>query len=300
MIVLPRQKSMKAAILEAAVRRGFIEFKEELNRVRYGIAGEHYVDRSWHDMQLNEPHFLLHDFQTTFHQIDTIFLCDKFLLVIEIKNIAGRIDFDETSHQFTRTLEDGSIQGFRNPLDQVRRHQRMLQQQFPTFPIIYAVVLAHPKTIIGRMPPHEPVLHSSGLEFHVRKLLSSYTPQVTSKELHAMFHQLRQMQAIVKPQVNIDKFKIRTGVLCEQCDAQMQFERGYFICLSCAIKDDGTLLQQALHDYCLLVNEWITNEEFRRFVHIDSLYAARRLLKKFDFSFEGENRGRKYLISFKE
>lgn len=297
MIVLQREQTVKEQLLQAAIRRGFPEYKDELIRLQQGLLGERYVDQNWHDMQLDEPYYLLHDFQTNAHQIDTIFLCQKFLLIIEIKNIVGRIDFDEERHQFTRTLEDGTIQGFRNPLDQVRRHQRMLRRVVSDLPVLYAVVFALPKTIIGHIPQGEPVFHRSGLEFHVREHLKQYATRLSSQGLQSLARQLLQMHTIHKPQLNIDKARVRQGVLCVQCQSKMQYHYGHFKCLKCNYKDDGILLKQAMRDYCLLVDEWITNEEFRRFVGVESSDSAKYLLKKLGFQYEGERRWRRYRIS---
>ncbi|WP_342473060.1 nuclease-related domain-containing protein [Metasolibacillus sp. FSL H7-0170] len=302
MVILPREESGKAYLLQAAIRRGFPELKDELIRVQQGLAGERYVDRSWHDMQLDEKFFLLHNFSTASHQMDTLFLCEKFILIVEIKNIAGRIDFDEKCHQFTRTLENGTLQGFRNPLDQVRRHQRFLRQLFPILPVIYVIVLAHPKTIIGQIPPNEPILHCSGLEFYVRKLLTMYKPQLSKEQLQQLKYELLQMHTISTPKLNIDKTKIHSGVLCENCNNnyKMLFQYGQFICLKCKTKDGGALLLQAMEDYKLLIDNWITNREFRNFTGVTSVYAASRLLKKLNFPHEGDKKGRKYLISVKK
>ncbi|WP_107840853.1 nuclease-related domain-containing protein [Metasolibacillus meyeri] len=302
MVILPRERPIKEYLLQAAIRRGFPELKDELIRIQQGVAGERYVDRSWSDMQLEEMYFLLHDFSTATHQMDTLFLCEKFILIVEIKNIAGRIDFDEKCHQFTRTFENGTPQGFRNPLDQVRRHQRFLRQLFPTLPVVYVIVLAHPKTIIGQMPQNEPIIHCSGLEFYIRKLLAMYKPQLTIKQLQQLKNELLQMHTTPNPKLNIDKAKICVGVLCKQCDdkTQMLFQYGGFICPKCQTKDNGTMLQQALEDYSLLINEWITNIEFRKFMGVNSIYAASRLLKKLNYSHKGDKKGRKYLISIRE
>ncbi|WP_107840338.1 nuclease-related domain-containing protein [Metasolibacillus meyeri] len=299
MIVLPREKSVREAMLTAAVRRGFFEYKNELIRVQQGLVGEYYVDRQWDDMQLNTPYFLLHDFQTSKHQIDTLFLCHQFLLILEIKNITGIIEIDNTPHQFTRKLKDGSVQGFRNPLNQAQRHQRMLEQYIRTLPIFYVVVLAHPKTIIERIPPNAPIIHSSGLESYVRDLLASHPPCLTNDHLEQLLQQLLQMRVSVKPKLNIDASLMRRGVLCNQCAAQMYYKHGNFICLDCVLKDDGTLLQRALSDYYLLVDEWISNEQFRTFLGIDSIHAAKRLLKKLELPYVGEKRVRKYRILWK-
>lgn len=298
MIVLPREESMREAMLTAAVRRGFLEFQDELIRVQQGLVGEFYVDRQWDDMRLHEPYFLLHDFQTPSHQIDTIFLCNKFLLILEIKNIVGYIEIDSTTHQFTRKLKDGTVQGFRNPLNQAQRHQRMLAQCIPMLPILYVVVLAHPKTVIERIPQNAPIIHSSGLEFYVRELLSSFPPLLTNEQLEQLLQQLLQMQVSLKPKLNIDISLMRGGVLCHRCTGQMHYQHGDFICSACVLKDDSTLLRRALSDYCLLVDEWISNEQFRTFLGIDSIHAAKRLLKKLGLPYTGEKRFRKYHISW--
>ncbi|MCT6923369.1 nuclease-related domain-containing protein [Metasolibacillus sp.] len=301
MVILPRERPIKEYLLQAAIRRGFPEMKDELVRIQQGLAGEQYVDRSWQDMQLDEEFYLLHDFSTDTHQIDTLFVCEKFILIVEIKNIAGRIDFDERCHQFTRTLENGNVQGFRNPLDQVRRHQRFLRQLFPDLPVIYVIVLAHPKTIIGQIPQNEPIIHCSGLEFYIRKLLTMHKARLSTEQLQRLQNELLQMHTISNPKLNIDKDKVRTGVLCKQCDytTQMLFQYGRFICPKCQIKDDGTMLQRAIEDYSLLINEWITNIQFRKFMRVNSIYAANRLLKKLNLSHKGDKKGRKYFISFK-
>ncbi|WP_342559429.1 hypothetical protein [Metasolibacillus sp. FSL K6-0083] len=46
MVILPREESVKEYLLQAAIRRGFPELKDELIRVQQGLAGERYVDRS--------------------------------------------------------------------------------------------------------------------------------------------------------------------------------------------------------------------------------------------------------------
>ena len=247
-------------------------------------------------MQLHEPYFLLHDFQTDAHQIDTIFLCRKFLLLLEIKNIAGRIHIDEATHQFTRKLGDGSEQGFRNPLNQAQHHQRMLAQYISTLPIYYVVVLAHYKTIIEQMPPNAPMIHSSGLELHVRKLLASHKSILSNEQLKQLLHQLLQMRTTHSPRLNINISSIRKGVLCNNCSVTMYYKHGQFTCPKCALRNNGTLVQEALHDYALLVDEWISNEKLRVFLKIDSIHAAKRLLKKLNLPHEGQKRHRRYKI----
>ncbi len=59
--------------------------------------------------------------------MDTVFVCQHFILILEIKNIVGEIHVDNEKHQFIRIKSDGTKEGFRNPVDQVKRHVRVLR-----------------------------------------------------------------------------------------------------------------------------------------------------------------------------
>lgn len=302
MITLHREKNVRELLLQAAIRRGFPELEDELIRLQQGLLGEYYIDQSCNDMHLAEEYYLLHDFYTNVnassYQIDTLFLCRQFVLILEIKNIAGRIDFDEEKHQFIRTREDGIVNGFRNPLDQVRRHQRMLGDIVGNLPVEYAIVFAHPKTIIGHIPRGEAIFHRSGLEFHIRKLLARYEFQVSSGELTHLKNELLARHMIYEPKLNIDRERVVRGVLCRHCDyrVKMQYHYGKFECPRCYRRSNEEL-RQAMADYRLLMGEWISNQQFRSFVGVESSDVAKRLLKRLGFHYEGERRHRKYQIS---
>ena len=300
-IALQRENRVKELLLQAAIRRGFPEFEVELVRLQQGLLGEYYIDRSWKDMHLAEEYYLLHDFYTNVnessHQIDTLFLCRQFILILEIKNIAGRIDFDEEKHQLIRTREDGSLNGFRNPIDQVKRHQRMLHHFVGNLPVEYAIVFAHPKTIIGRKPSGEAIFHGSGLEFHIRKLLANYEPLISSEKLTNLKNELLDRHMIYEPKINIDRERVLRGVLCQHCDdrVKMQYRYGKFECPRCSWRSNEALLQ-AMVDYRYLIGEWITNQQFRSFVGVTSTDIAKRLLKGMGFHYEGDRKQRKYQI----
>lgn len=252
-------------------------------------------------MHLADEYYLLHDFYTTVnassYQIDTIFLCRQFVLILEVKNIIGRVDFNEETHQFIRSREDGEVNGFRNPLDQVRRHQRLVRTIVGNVPVEYAIVFANPKTIIGRIPRGEAIFHKSGLEFHIRKLLAQYKPRLSSEQLAHLKNGLLAKHMIYEPKITIDKKRVRRGVLCQRCEyrVKMQYRYGKFECPRCHWRSNEAL-QQAMEDYRLLIGDWITNEQFRSFVGIESTDAAKRLLMGLGFHYEGDRRYRKYQI----
>ena len=85
------------------------------------------------------------------HQLDTLFICTNFMLVVEIKNINGRLDFDDITHQCIRTKPDGTVEGFPNALTQTQRHMQFLKviSQNYSLPIEGAVIIANPSAIIA-------------------------------------------------------------------------------------------------------------------------------------------------------
>ena len=163
MLLMNREISHKQLILETIVRRVPIThqdygyYNEILRRGKAGFAGEQHVDREWKEVNLQCRYYLFHDLELNneagaTHQIDTLLICPYFALVIEIKNIVGRIDYSKENHQFTRTTADGRVDGFKNPFDQIKRHARFLcklfQKQGVPIPVVHAVISANPNMIL--------------------------------------------------------------------------------------------------------------------------------------------------------
>lgn len=219
------------------------------------------------------------------HQIDTIFLCRNFILSIEIKNIVGRIDFEQEKHQFFRTMEDGTIQGFRNRIDQVVRHQRWIASFVKgEIPVEYAVVFSNPKTIIGKTSGAN-IFHASGLESQINRLIHNHSKQCSSEELRKIIRDLLAIKCKPSKNLEVNPLMLRKGVPCKHCNYQftMQFRYGKFECSNCLIRSNESLRE----DYRLLISEWISNQAFRDFFEIDSADASKRLLKSLKLQYRG-------------
>lgn len=311
MITLERQLPSKIEVLEALLRRlpqtnfQYNYFKDLYNRAKAGFDGEQKVDKEWNEINKHKPYFLLHNLELqkeigAAHQIDTLYICPHFMLVIEIKNISGRIDLDQTKHQFIRTHEDGTIQGFSNPIDQAKRHVRFLQSLNFQLPIEYAIIIANPSTIIGTVPKNTAILHTTGLQDLISSLTRKYVNTNIAKEkLIPLVNQLLQLHSPSKWKIEIDSNKLRKGIYCKKCNytSEMRYYRGSWTCENCSYKSREVLLQ-ALNDYRLLISNKISNREFREFINIKSEDTATRLLTKLKLPYEGlSNRYRVYIIS---
>ncbi|MGM9948879.1 MAG: nuclease-related domain-containing protein [Lysinibacillus sp.] len=288
--------SRKIKLLQSAMRRGFPEMEQDLQKMLAGQAGEQQVRWHWRDMHLAMEHVLFHDFTIQLYgfsyQMDALFVSRHFILVVEVKNIVGEISFCDSRHQFVRQREDGVVEGFRNPLDQVRRHVRALGQLIgPSIPIEYAVVFSNVKSVLKDVPGHEPVFHASGLETYVNRLFSRHDLCLRREEFDELVQRLKMLRHENLFHLALERKRIINGVLCAACayKQKMMYRHGKFFCTLCG-HSSKTALFEALEDYYLLVGEWMTNEEFRHYTGVQSADAAKRLLQSLHVAYEGEKK----------
>lgn len=313
MILLERNVPLELLFYEAVMRRlpsldvQFVYFQEQLQKAQVGYVGEQKVDFEWGRFRLPSEYFLLHDFQVMdlkfySHQMDTVFLSPHFVLVLEIKNIWGKLYFNQETSQFIREREDGKMESFYNPIDQVQRHafclKDLLQQFGVELPIMHMVILANSAAILVNVEKGLPIFHLSGLQ---RKLLELYKyfdkPLLDVKELKNVALKLKKLHEPRLKNISLDRRKLLRGVFCEQCTEPqvMGYNHGSFVCPQCFWTDRNGLLK-AMVDYRLLISNEISNSQFRDFFQVDSLKRANYLLAKFGLPYTGSFRNRKYQI----
>ena len=314
MIVLARQQSETQKTLEALLRRlpvshnEYAYFQEWHRRLSAGFAGEQRVDREWLEINLPQPHYFLHDVQITnhfgtTHQIDTIFICSYFVVVLEIKNIVGHLDYDAGFHQFKRTTVEGNVEGMTDPFHQVKRHaellERLIEQLQIEIPVKYAVVFATKNAILSRSLRNQPVFHVSGLRYQIRVWLEQYSMvKVYDEVLHKFMEKLLALHKPMKRDFAFPVQDIIPGVLCPYCGykQKMQYHYKKWSCVHCEIVDERAILV-ALEDYRLLVDNKMTNKSFCAFFDIRSPNIAYKILQQLPLRATGTKRHRKYWIT---
>lgn len=167
-------KSKRIALLEDLQQSTMLDFKqkkwlrEELSRFRKGMQGEqdsaYYLDQYFKD---GENHVVLHDLRLELGgdvaQIDHLVINRLGLFyLIETKNYAGNVSINP-SGEFTAEY-DGDRFGVPSPIEQSRRHERILRKLLERLEItnrlgtaleFHHVVMFHPKAIITRPKPSE-------------------------------------------------------------------------------------------------------------------------------------------------
>lgn len=313
MLLLQRKRQNNHEKLDSIVRRAVEEkldirfYLESLGRLQSGQYGENRLDREWKQLELPFPHFLLHNFEfkdehNSPHQIDTIFLCQHFLLLIEIKNITGSIQYTEKHYQFTRIKEDGTVEILTDPFAQISRHERSLKQLMLkhrlNLPIESAIVITKPSTRISSVPTNIPIFHQAGLQMFMHGLMKKHGQALLPlRELEHFSKTLLAMHSPREWHPKLDLSLLRRGVLCEACGYRsiMQYRTGQWHCTACQSKSK-TAGQLAFHDYRVLYGKTITNREFRSFFLIDNPRIAQYILNTSNLHKAGSNRGTYYII----
>lgn len=277
---------------------------EQLRRMTAGFHGELRVDSLFYEIPIDCPHYFIQDLfiqkPKSSHQIDTVLVTSRFLLLLEIKSISGELNFDPQLRQFSRTNRDGSVDGMRNPDDQLRRHEKWVQQflesQKVSLPVIGAIVFTYPSSIVQSRPKNRIIIQSSGLPFLVDQILAKYPVEIlTSRKTRQLAVKLLEMhseRALRDVDVAVE---LRKGVLCGGCSGVLYYDRRAWRCKSCSYKDPLAHLQ-TLIEYRLLVSKTISNRDFREFTGLDSVSTASKLLTKSNMEYIGSFKDRKYLI----
>lgn len=151
----------KSALLDARQREWL---DEELVRVRRGIEGERdaafYIDSY---LKASKNNAVIHDLRLEFEgevaQIDHLFFNRRLdFFLVETKCFNGNLAINEHG-EFSVTYTNGRTYGIASPVEQSKRHERILAKLLERLeitgrlgvkPTFHHLVLLHPKAIITR------------------------------------------------------------------------------------------------------------------------------------------------------
>ncbi|MCK0470074.1 NERD domain-containing protein [Halalkalibacter sp. APA_J-10(15)] len=277
-----------------------------------GYKGERSLE---YELSFLDPkrYDLFHDVRLAvgdyFAQFDLLIVCSCFIVVVEVKNIAGQLYFDPDFHQLIRTFE-GEVETFPDPILQNERQATQLQRwlssnRFPATPILPLVVISSPHSQIQTKKGHESlshyVIHKSFLPQMIQRYERIYQQtSYTNKNLRQLTTLLLQRHEAAAYSLlsdwGIAPAALQRGTHCPSCDhLPLIRTRGKWLCASC-----GEFSQSAhfhtLRDYVCLIDGRLTNEEAQHFLQITSKHLVRSWLKRIAVS-DGKKRRQSYEIS---
>lgn len=259
----------------------FPYWQDQLSLAVAGHYGETMVQKFLQEVSVS--HALLQNLYTvssanSSHEMDCVFICPHFVLVLEVKNITGTIDIDMATGQLIRTKTDGTIDRFVNPVLQINRHVKFLNTVLPYVPVLKGIVFANKQAYLRNIPKDEPIFHLQRLVPFIEELVEHF--QVQQLDVAKIYQQLTQLRIPQLLDLRISSHDFLRGVFCTSCTGRvmMHFQHGAFICPSCKSRDkDAHFI--ALAEYRLLCGATITNQAFREWCGIKDRYASTRLLK---------------------
>lgn len=318
MIIKPRMYPVKLKQLDALERRLHPNHlmknvvTQDLIKYKTGYKGELAVNYPLSFLP-EEKFLILHDLRLhdpiSYFQMDTLILCSKFCLILEIKNYYGTLLFDEDFNQMIRVV-DNKEEGFKNPILQVTRQQFQLNNwlrmnNFHNIPIQKLVVISSPKTIIKSVSPSKSI---SSMVVHCDTL----PQEIINMELghEKSFLDFRSMNELaqrmldshsdekfdLKKRYQVGRKDILKGVQCSECKRiPINRQRRKWYCQDCDVYSENAH-ENALTDYAYLIDKQISNREARDFLQVDSSKIVRKILSSNKYTSLGKTYAKRYVL----
>ena len=143
------------------------------------------------------------------------------------------------------------------------------------------------------MPERFAIFKLPGLRLKLQQMFQTYPKKINYNLLQSLYYKLVDQYQPQKWRHPFQQIEMKRGALCH-CGKVMSYHQGSCHC-DCGYVSKQPLLQGLL-DYRLLIDETITNKQFRQFFYIENEDVSNKILKRLGFSYEGKTRSRKYWI----
>ena len=280
-------------------------------KIKTGYNGEHRVLSSLKALPEKE-YLIFHDLRllaTPYpFQMDILILTPYFILILEIKNIAGEIYFDHTFNQLIRTKSDGKAEAFDDPILQVNRQRHQLlewlkSKTYTKLPVETLVVSANSSAIVRASNTHlnRKVIRKDFILLKIAEFKEAYNKKILSpkalKKISTLF--IKEHTPYLPNLLEIYKIpaeSLQTGVYCPTCFTfSMERRLRKWICRTCMTPSYDAHIS-ALQDYVFLIKPTITNGECRHFLQLQSPAIAKHLLHSLHLAHSGHTKGRIYFL----
>ncbi|MEK4487419.1 nuclease-related domain-containing protein [Psychrobacillus sp. FSL H8-0484] len=275
-----------------------------------GIIGEKIVEEVFNKYNFPFNYCVLHDLNLSSNgkfQIDTLFICPYYAVVLECKNIVGELSFEKDPPYLKRELENGQKDGFESPEVQLDRNIYLLSEWLSVrgidIPVMGVVVFSSTKSRIVKPPDHTATIYARSIPVYLRGLPRE-KEYLTLTQMSDLAHSIAKAHQAYFPYPmcknwRIDPEDLITGVLCGKCGRfGMERLKRTWLCPGCSNRD-ATAHINSVNEWFVLIGEQISNSECRRFLHINQHQTVTRILQGMGLIIEGEGKATKYKISKK-
>lgn len=283
------------------------ELLAEYHSTKSGYGGEREADRHLSKTHFHGPVEILTNVElqispSNFIQIDTLIITLSSIFILEIKNIAGTLEFLVQPPRLQRTLDEGTVHAFSCPATQLEKSKSDLEVWLASngFPLKTsgAIILAYSKTNVKTPPFDTPIYYATQLPQILREQEAKPTI-ISPEQLHEIANKIRNAQHPFNPfplctHFRINPAELKPGMYCSQCHALLiRKTRRKWQCSGCKIINGNPYLNN-IQDYFMLIKDNISNKECRDFLQLKDKYAAHYILNRLPLKRNGQNKATKY------
>lgn len=315
LIIKSYSKSVHLEAMDLLVRRLppqhplYTKIIMEIKTTKAGDYGEELIFKELEKIQLPYKCYIFHRVmlraERTF-EIDMLLLTPYGVVVLEIKNIIGELEFNENPSQLIQTKRNGEINNYPSPVTQLNEYKFLLSKFFLkhslSAPVIGAIVFASRNGFVKTSSNKATILYKNELHSYLRDLQGhSPTPILTNSQIDLLKKLIMKENSSfsyfpLTKHFFIDANEIIRGVACPNCgQIGMQKIKKKWYCPRCHLWDSKAH-KDSLRTYFLLCNNYITNKACREFLQLNSRYEAKRILLNSDLIKIGDKKATKYIM----
>ncbi|WP_318615805.1 nuclease-related domain-containing protein [Sporosarcina sp. YIM B06819] len=282
--------------------------QKQLYRIGAGYSGECNVDSYIERTQFPQTVKIFTDVhlcispKCTF-QIDTLVIAERYVLIVEVKNLKNTVRFVPNPPHLEQVLETGDEVVLDCPVYQIEANRLNLDEWFRQRGIhlntLGLLVLANPNTKVVDAPDNFPIIYKKQIPFYLQKLkpaekiLTPHQIRDITKQIYAEQQQFNPFPLCSFYHINPDD--LRKGLLCRNCHGRLQRKnRETWHCPRC-IKDAEDPYNDAIQDWFILVKNSMTNSDCRIFLSLKDGNAARYVISRSSLVKKGKSTATFYI-----
>ena len=313
---IKRDKSHElVALRELAIRisntntREKTFFSNMYKAAKAGYDGEFKIDRILENIAFPTLHSIIPDFHTqskfgAYYQMDTVIVTNRYILLLEIKNIRGLIEFHENPAHIIRTFE-GVKEKMDCPIHQLARNSKTLENLVchvtKKLPIYSAIVFCNSTAQITSYPPTVKLLYKNQVDFFIEKL--NALPEVCEKSEYQQLVKLlisknKNFKNIpLSVRYSINHTILRRCVFCQQCEEPMYpLNRSIaFLCSTCNTTSQEAMGNSIIGLFGILDRE-ISREQLEHYLNLKSKDRILKALTHLHCIKKGKARATRYSL----
>ena len=283
------------------------EFEQRYQRIQVGYSGELKVDDFLESLNLPSSTRILKNIELSLEggqsfQIDLLVISEKYILLFEVKNIAGELTFESNPNQLVRNLQ-GRVTKMDCPVTQLLNTksylERWLKQRGYSISVMSKIIWANQQAFIKVAPENASVIFMKEIPL-LLKALESYPEIMNLKDIEHLIESIKRHQVVYNPFPLREYFRINEAILkknqlCPTCHLTLHYvNHKTRFCSNCQV-NEKTDYEGALQDWFIVFGRTITSKECQEFLGLSNRHQAKYAIRTTGLKKVGKSVATKYI-----